>query len=197
MSAINGDISFSGNDLSVIKLGGSLLETESLRACLEVVSRWPGRVAIVTGGGVFADQVRIQQQRWRFDDVAAHRMALLAMQQMALLCQSLMPAFCLFDSVAAFEDVKRVGIWMPDVLELDAAAIPNTWQVTSDSLAAWLAGRLAADRLVLVKAASVDEGAALPSLQARGVVDDAFLHFAEPERYRISVISQPHFLVMP
>ena len=32
-----------------------------------------------------------------------------------------------------------------------AAALPETWELTSDSLAAWLAGALGAGRLVLVK----------------------------------------------
>ena len=56
-----------------------------------------------------------------------------------------------------------------------AAALPETWELTSDSLAAWLAGALGADRLVLVKhgrfeAAAVDAH----DLVARGVVDPLF-----------------------
>ena len=56
-----------------------------------------------------------------------------------------------------------------------AAALPETWALTSDSLAAWLAGALGAGRLVLVKhgrfeAAAVD----VRDLVAHGVVDPLF-----------------------
>ena len=34
----------------------------------------------------------------------------------------------------------------------DGDALPHTWEVTSDSIAAWVAGELGARRLVLVKA---------------------------------------------
>ena len=40
-----------------------------------------------------------------------------------------------------------------------AAALPETWELTSDSLAAWLAGALGADRLVLVKHGRFDAAA--------------------------------------
>lgn len=180
--------------LSVIKLGGSLLETEALTECLQAIQRRDGKIALVTGGGMFAEQVRIQQKRWQFDERAAHRMALLAMQQMALLCQSLLPEASLFYSVADFARVLRIGIWMPQVDELDADQIPATWEVTSDSLAAWLAGHLRADVLDLVKAAWVDQPVDLMLLQAQGLLDDAFLRFAEPQQYAINVLSQQDFV---
>lgn len=180
--------------LTVIKLGGSLLETERLRECLQTIQKRSGRIAIVTGGGVFAEQVRLQQQRWQFDDVAAHRMALLAMQQMAILCHGLIPAFSLFEQVVDFDGVAGIGIWLPQITELDVAGIPATWDITSDSLSAWLANRLGADRLELIKAAPVNEAADLSTLQAQGLLDEAFLRLADPSRYHIRVVSQQHFL---
>ena len=180
--------------LSVIKLGGSLLATEQLRECLRTIQQRPGRIAIVTGGGVFAEQVRRQQRHWQFDDVTAHRMALLAMQQMALLCHGLMPEFSLFQRVADFADVVRIGLWMPQVVELDAANIPASWAITSDSLAAWLAGQLRADSLDIVKAAPIDRQADWSTLQAQGLLDEAFLRIADPKRYTINVLSQQHFV---
>ncbi|MEY4719389.1 MAG: hypothetical protein RL563_2007 [Pseudomonadota bacterium] len=183
--------------LSVIKLGGSLLETETLPDCLRTIQRRAGRIAMVTGGGLFAEQVRLQQERWQFDERAAHRMALLSMQQMALLCQSFLPEASLFYSVADFAKVKGIGIWMPQIDELDAHQIPASWEVTSDSLAAWLAGRLNADMLNVVKAAPVERHADLTTLQTQGLLDDAFLRFAEPKNYAINVLSQQDFVSAP
>ena len=56
-----------------------------------------------------------------------------------------------------------------------AAALPETWDLTSDSLAAWLAGALGAGRLVLVKHGRFDAAAIdADDLVARGVVDPLF-----------------------
>jgi dihydroneopterin aldolase len=56
-----------------------------------------------------------------------------------------------------------------------AAALPETGDLTSDSLAAWLAGALGAGRLLLVKHGPF-EGLAIDAqdLVARGVVDPLF-----------------------
>jgi aspartokinase-like uncharacterized kinase len=180
--------------ISVVKLGGSLLSASTLPACLAQAMTMPGRVVIVAGGGVFADLVRSEQLRWQFDNVAAHRMAILAMQQMAVLCQRLQPALTAFNHVADFSDSAEKSIWMPDWGELDQAKVHASWDITSDSLAAWLASRLNAARLLLIKAGDVDQSASLAQLQQQGLLDPAFSDFAEPQRVAISVINQQRFL---
>lgn len=154
----------------------------------------PGRVIIVTGGGVFADLVRTQQPIWQFDDTAAHRMAILAMQQTALLCHSLQPALGLSRSISGFADSGEKSLWLPDWQELDAGGISASWDVTSDSLAAWLAGQLNADRLLLIKAGQLAPSVSLEQLQQQGLLDAAFLRMALPQHYAISVINQQRFL---
>jgi aspartokinase-like uncharacterized kinase len=133
---------------------------------------------IVPGGGDFADQVRASQRKWKFDDRTAHRMALLAMQQYALLLASFSPEFVPAGSPAEIGAVlrgNRVAVWMPDVRELDREGIPAAWDITSDSLSAWLARKLRADRLVLVKSAPQRALSAGPEeLVRRGVLDPAF-----------------------
>jgi dihydroneopterin aldolase len=50
--------------------------------------------------------------------------------------------------------------------------------VTSDSLAAWLAGKIGAERLLLVKHVALENGTACVSdLVVRDIVDKAFAHF--------------------
>lgn len=165
--------------MEVIKLGGSLTHSTGLLDSLERVDRRSrGRsVVIVPGGGAFADQVRMAQGQWRFDDRAAHCMAILAMQQMALLLQALRPNWRIVSAVGEIaEELDRVSvvIWSPRVAELDQGGVPASWEVTSDSLAAWLAARLEAAELFLVKAAPLPEKAGLEQLQALGVIDRAF-----------------------
>ncbi|AMK78621.1 MULTISPECIES: uridylate kinase [Methylomonas] len=181
----------------VIKLGGSLLETAALPACLAAIANCAGPVVIVPGGGPFAEQVRIAQNQWHFDDVAAHRMAILAMQQMALLMHGMMPEFAIVAdaaSLGAASQVKPVLIWSPQVEQLDEANIAAGWDITSDSLAAWLAGFVAADELIIVKSAHVPEQVSLQDLQRQGVLDAAFQRFAAQAHYKITVINKDRFL---
>lgn len=180
--------------IRVIKLGGSLLEASVLPDCLAAVARLGGRKLIVPGGGPFAEQVRTAQRLWRFDDNAAHRMAILAMQQMALLFNSLKPDFALFDTAEAPGELPGVAVWSPQPDQLDRAGVAPGWDVTSDSLAAWLADRVKADELILVKSAAVDADATLADLQRQGIVDAAFIGFAERLNCPISVINKDRFL---
>jgi dihydroneopterin aldolase len=65
-------------------------------------------------------------------------------------------------------------------MALAAKDIPSSWDVTSDSLAAWLAGRLAARRLILVKHVLLEEDAiSSRDLAARSIVDEAFGGFLQ------------------
>ena len=64
----------------VVKLGGSLGAAGTLALWLAAVrEHGGGRAVIAPGGGAFADAVRVAQRRDGFSDVAAHRMAILAM----------------------------------------------------------------------------------------------------------------------
>jgi aspartokinase-like uncharacterized kinase len=176
----------------VIKLGGSLEAAGTLAGCLAAIERkFAGRaVAVVPGGGLFADRVRAAQRQWRFDDRVAHRMALLAMQQMALLFNGLKPHWPLAGRVADLQSRPGILIWSPDPDELDQAEIPASWDITSDSLAAWLAGQLSAEELILVKSAPIEAGYSLAELAERQIVDRAFCHYAADARFNITILNQ-------
>jgi aspartokinase-like uncharacterized kinase len=182
----------------IIKLGGSLTKNGGLGECLDKIEQqYRGRAAvIVPGGGAFADQVRLAQSVWRFDDGIAHRMALLAMQQMALLFHGLKPQFAVAGSISAIGD--RIGrknpvIWSPEAAELEQAGVKAGWEVTSDSLAAWLANTLSAGELILVKSTIIDQEHDLAELARREVLDQAFCDFVSGSTYKISVINKTDF----
>lgn len=178
----------------VIKLGGSLLSARVLPACLNELAEISGKLLIVPGGGIFADQVRTAQLQFGFDDVAAHRMAILAMQQMAWLFHGLRPDFSVFGTVAAAEDCVTAAIWSPCLQELEQAGIAAGWDITSDSLAAWLAGQVAADELLLVKSCPIDPEWTLAHLQQQGIIDAGFVEFAGRAGFKTTVINKDRFL---
>jgi 5-(aminomethyl)-3-furanmethanol phosphate kinase len=162
----------------VVKLGGSFAFSEHLRNWIEALAACAGQVVIVPGGGPFADAVRLAQTRMGFNDQAAHQMAVLAMDQYGRALASFNGALTPAGSVSAIRqhlDADRVPVWMPSIMVLSASDIAQLWDVTSDSLAAWLAGRLGAERMFLVKhAKDLPARAALKDLIAAGIVDEAF-----------------------
>jgi len=181
----------------VIKLGGSLAEANTLLHCLNRIEQdyQDKAVVIVPGGGVFAEQVRIAQQHWGFDDDSAHAMALLAMQQMAWLIKGLKTDFVMAGSVQAIQQLgQKIMIWSPDLDELNQSRIPATWNITSDSLAAWLAKALSAHELMLVKSAAIDTTLSLTQLQQQGILDQAFCDTVANTRFTIRVLNQQNFI---
>jgi hypothetical protein len=153
----NDHASRAGQVDTVFKVGGSLLaHPELLQATLTaiVAESMKRRVAIVPGGGPFADAVREADRRLRLDDDTAHWMAVLAMDQYAHLLAStraeLAVAFSARDVQAKIES-GRVPVVAPYRWLREADPLPHSWDVTSDSISAWLASALGAARLVLVK----------------------------------------------
>lgn len=167
-----------GNGPVVVKLGGSFAFSKHLRDWIEALAACAGHVVIVPGGGPFADAVRAAQPKMGFDDSAAHHMAVLAMEQYGRALASLNGLLSPADTAEAIDRdlaAGRVPVWMPARMVLDAPDIARSWDATSDSLAAWLVGRIGAGRLLLVKHGEFPSGPArLEELAATGIVDKSF-----------------------
>lgn len=181
--------------MRVIKLGGSLMsDADTLERCLATIEqKYKREVVIVPGGGAFADLVRATQKQWKFNDEAAHQMAILAMKQMALLLKSINPAFTLVETVISLKKMTSVAIWSPNLQELSVSSIKASWDITSDSLAAWLAMQLDASELILVKSAKIPTNLNLHALQKKGLVDNAFCALTHQAFYKVTLINKHQF----
>ena len=141
----------------VVKLGGSLLkrvdEFDRVLGVIAEVGR-ARRLLIVPGGGPFADTVRAVDARVRLSDDAAHWMAILAMDQHAHLIAERLVHSALVTSateIARAHSSARIPVLAPYRWLREADPLPHSWDVTSDSIAAWVAGAIGATRLVLLK----------------------------------------------
>ena len=151
--------------VKVIKIGGAL---SSIPGALDRVCREVGSAAsrhtivVVPGGGPFADAVRRFDQSVGLSDDAAHWMAVLAMDQYAHVLAARIPGAALVDGPAAvFENLSpgRAAVLAPSRWMRSADVLPHSWDVTSDSIAAFVAGALDATRLVMIKPATdLNEG---------------------------------------
>lgn len=141
---------------AVVKIGGRLGRGKHLRAVCERVAALGQlhRLLIVPGGGIFADTVRRCDARVGLSDTAAHWMAILAMDQYGYLLADLIPGSAAVRSLEEAEGATaegRVPVLLPFDLVNQADALPHSWAVTADSIAAWVAGLVEARILVLLK----------------------------------------------
>jgi len=147
----------------VIKIGGGLL---GVPGALEAVCAKVGdmgrreEVVVVPGGGPFADAVRKLDRDAGLSADTAHWMAILAMDQFAhVLAERIDGAVLVEESgaIAGALGAGRVAVLAPSRWLRAADPVPHSWDATSDSVAAFVAGALDASRLVLVKPAEVGE----------------------------------------
>ncbi|MBV2094968.1 MAG: amino acid kinase [Candidatus Thiodiazotropha sp.] len=176
----------------VVKLGGSLFDSDHLSNWLALLAQ-AGSTVIVPGGGPFADQVRRAQRRWRFDQSSAHNMALLAMEQFGRMVCGVQPGLRAAASRSQVAEVLARGetpVWLPSAMVMAESAIEHSWEVTSDSLAVWLCGELGIGRLLLVKSAPL-QGAriAVAELEESGMIDSQFGAYLRQTPIRAWVLS--------
>ena len=164
-------------DRLVIKFSGSSASTATVTPWIKAIERAANPVVVVPGGGPFADTVRRYQPRMGFDDEAAHEMAILGMEQFGTALISLGTRMVKATSETEIEAalaLKQVPVWMPLDAVLADPAIEKDWTVTSDSLAAWLAGRLGGIKLCLLKQIDVPANASVDALIGAQIVDESF-----------------------
>ena len=163
---------------AVVKIGGSTAGAAELDTWISALAGSSLPLVIVPGGGPFADQVRDAQKRMGFSDKAAHAMAILAMEQFGYVIidrhERLVPARSVAEIEQALEH-EKIPVWLPSPMALSATDIPVSWDITSDSLAAWLAEKIGAEALLLIKQSDAfGSGDSIASLTDNGIVDAAF-----------------------
>ena len=141
--------------LTVVKVGGGLAREAgdgALRALCTKIAQLGTRhrLLIVPGGGPFADAVRAHDRRHGLRPETAHRMAILAMEQFGWALADLIPGSARCADVGPVR-AGAVSVLLPAALLAEHDPLPASWEVTSDSIAAWVAGAAGAGRLVLVK----------------------------------------------
>ena len=160
MTRLDGTPPNPGGPLIVVKVGGGLCSAPgaltTVGASLADLGR-RRRLLVVPGGGPFADAVREFDRRERVSADAAHWMAILAMDQYAHALAERIPGAVLVEEPGAVSATlvhPGVAVLAPYRWVRAADVLPHSWDATSDSVAAFVAGALDAERLVLIKPAS-------------------------------------------
>ena len=154
----------------VVKIGGSLVD--HLDPVIQSLYRSGRPVLIVPGGGRFADLVR----ETGISGDAAHWMAIAAMEQMGwyIVSKGVSP-------ITFLRVPSRVEVLLPYTLLRNADPLPSSWDVTSDTISAWIAYRLSLPLILLKSVDGIRSGGILQDRIAGNLptedVDPCFIRY--------------------
>ncbi|MEM7823494.1 MAG: hypothetical protein QW633_02480 [Candidatus Aenigmatarchaeota archaeon] len=140
----------------VIKIGGSLEkkfydETFSEKFCKVIKSldnRY--RILVVPGGGSFADFIRDIDKKIILSSRVSDRMAIISMDLYGLFLSHIFKIKTTYSLTKALK--RRLVIFLPSHFIFKTnPPLKRSWDVTSDSISAFLAKKINAERLILVK----------------------------------------------
>ena len=166
----------------VVKIGGSLLqEAGSIVSILEGSGR---PLLVVPGGGPFARLVRSMN----LPDEPAHWMAILAMDQFGW--------YMAAGGIPVTHDLSlpaRAEILLPYRILRERDPLPHTWDITSDTIAAWVASELGIDLLILKSVDGITRRGALVSRVREPLtcneVDPCVIPFALAHGVRTTILN--------
>jgi aspartokinase-like uncharacterized kinase len=166
----------------VVKLGGSLSSRVPDLVPVLLASGRP--LFIVPGGGIFADAVR----KYQVDDDSAHWMAIASMDQYGwfIASQGIM-------AIAHLQEPVRPVVFLPYCSLRQHDPLPHSWDVTSDSIAAWIGDFLGLDLLLLKSVDGILENGNLME-QVKipvktEVVDPFFIPFVLEKKLKTTIIN--------
>ncbi len=170
----------------VVKVGGSLFHHVSDLVPVLKESKRP--LILIPGGGPFADMVR----QCKVDDDTAHWMAVSAMEQFGWFIASHGIPVTTIIAIPG-----SITVLLPYRYFIQNDILPHSWDVTSDSIAAWVAGNLHLDLLLLKSVDGIFNNGTLRKLVTApvesDVVDPFFIPYVLKNSIKTTIVngSQP------
>ncbi len=188
----------------VVKVGGSLLTRPDLGPAIAnwLDQRLAGRqlqtqVNLIVGGGAVIDAFRQLDAIHSLDPISLHWQCVAALRHTGEILAELISDSVVINSAAAFNAHRRsataVGrfVIIPDVFyhRSSGDGLPCDWRTTSDSIAALLADKIGADRLVLLKSCDIPQSIDLSEAARREIIDPIFATMVRSDRVEIIQLS--------
>ena len=140
-----------------IKIGGSLISyTEELIDLMQSLDNLSKsyQLVIIPGGGPFVDVVREIFRQYNLSETVAHWMAILAMDQYGFFLSNLSEnavTISSIDNAKELASTYKLVIILPFQVLYEQDPLEHSWDVTSDSIAAYIASLINAESLILLK----------------------------------------------
>lgn len=144
----------------VVKIGGSLYP-EHIKDLYEVLIKSDEKLVLINGGGELANKLREYNDKYHFSDDTNHWNAIMCMDiigsQICDMCEDIV-AIRSLDEISKVHKENKIPLLLVYDLLRCQDPLEHSWDVTSDSIACWLAGQLNAKLLILTNINGIYNG---------------------------------------
>lgn len=144
----------------VIKVGGSLYP-EHIMDLYEVFRKSDEKIILINGGGELANKLREYNNKYNFTDDTNHWNAIMCMDiigsQICDMCDDII-AVRSFDEIDEVHKNGKIPLILSYELLKKLDPLAHSWDVTSDSIACWIAHKLNAKLLILTNINGIYNG---------------------------------------
>jgi len=143
---------------ALFKIGGKILEnSNSIKSTFSQLTQLYEeqilqKIIVIPGGGSFANFVRSLDEALQIGDDLAHWIAIYSMNYNGIMLHKKYPDLERIEKLKTFQDAKQMFcIFLPYSLFREDDTLPHNWDVTSDSIALYVANKLKLSRCFLIK----------------------------------------------
>ena len=163
--------------MKIIKLGGSLQEKgrEIIRFLSDYAEKNAHTFIIIPGGGHFVKRIKELSEQEVISDDAAHWMAVLGMHQYGFYLAD-GSGIEIVESMEELRNVVHICLLLPYNLLKGDDSLPHTWNVTSDTIAAFVANKVGETsfiKLTDVDGLMDDKGLLVRQIHAKAMIKNA------------------------
>lgn len=143
---------------AVFKIGGKILEnSNNIKSTISQLTQLYDekilqKIIIIPGGGSFANFVRSLDEDLQIGDDLAHWIAIYSMNYNGIMLNRKYPDLESVEKLKTLQDAKQMFcIFLPYSFLREDDTLPHNWDVTSDSIALYVANKLKLSQCFLIK----------------------------------------------
>ncbi len=143
---------------AIFKIGGKILEnSNNIKSTFSQLTQLYEekilqKIIIIPGGGSFANFVRSLDEDLQIGDDLAHWIAIYSMNYNGIILNRKYPDLEILEELKTFQDAKQMFcIFLPYNFLREDDTLPHNWDITSDSIALYIANKLKLSRCFLIK----------------------------------------------
>ena len=146
--------------LTVVKIGGSLFPEYTKELC-ECLTKSEEKIVLVNGGGLLANNIREFNKSFPFSNDVNHWNAIKCMdiigQFIADKNKNIVPITSL-EEIERVHNTDKIPLILTYELMRKEDPLKHSWEVTSDSIACWIANKINAKLLILTNVDGIYRG---------------------------------------